>query len=507
MMPETISCAHPLQLRQLLPDAEFFASDEIAVRSCSADSRTCQPGDLFVALVGSDVDGHDYVQQAIHNGATAILAERYVPAAGVPVCVVNDARAAFGHICQALADEPSKKLKVIGVTGTNGKTSTCWLIASILQAAGFRAGLMGTIANSDSLTVNPSDMTTAPPPMLADWMARMVGHGSSHAVLEVSSHALAQSRTAGIEFDGACITNVRRDHLDFHNSLKNYREAKSRLLKQLSPGGFAVLNADDPVCRQFVSLVDGAALTIGIENQAELTATIVERHTSEQTFLLQAGSDTVPVRTQIVGTGHVYNCLTAAAVGLLYGVKLTDIVRGLEQLERIPGRMERVECGQPFSVFVDYAHTPDALASVLQSLRQVTPGRLICVFGAGGQRDRAKRPLMAQAVETGSDLAVITDDNPRREDPARIRRDLVRGFQRSDAVVIKADRASAITWALGQAQPGDCVLIAGKGHEDYQQIGGTKHWFDDREIARQWLYDHAVLPQELLIPIRRANVG
>ena len=279
------------------------------------------------------------------------------------------------------------------------------------------------------------------------------------------------------------------------------------MLKQLSPGGFAVLNADDPVCRRFLSLVDGAALTIGIENQAELTATIVERHSSEQTFLLQAGSDTVPVRTQIVGTGHVYNCLTAAAVGLLYGVKLTDIVRGLEQLERIPGRMERVECGQPFSVFVDYAHTPDALASVLQSLRQVTPGRLICVFGAGGQRDRAKRPLMAQAVEAGSDLAVITDDNPRREDPARIRRDLVRGFQRSDAVVIKADRASAITWALGQAQPGDCVLIAGKGHEDYQQIGGTKHWFDDREIARQWLYDHAVLPRELLIPIRRANVG
>jgi len=215
---------------------------------------------------------------------------------------------------------------------------------------------------------------------------------------------------------------VRRDHLDFHNSLANYREAKSRLLKQLAPGGFAVLNADDSVCQQFISLVDGATLTIGLENQAELTATIVEQHTTEQTFLLQAGSDTVPVRTKIVGVGHVYNCLTAAAVGLLYGVKLTDIVRGLERLEKIPGRMERIECGQPFNVFVDYAHTPDALASVLGSLRQVTAGRLICIFGAGGQRDREKRPLMAQAVEASADLAVITDDNPRREDPARIRR-------------------------------------------------------------------------------------
>ena len=300
---------------------------------------------------------------------------------------------------------------------------------------------------------------------------------------------------------------MRRDHLDFHNSLANYREAKSRLLKQLAPGGFAILNADDSVCQQFVSLVDGATLTIGLENQAELTATIVEQHTNEQTFLLQAGSDTVPVRTKIIGVGHVYNCLTAAAVGLLYGVKLTDIVRGLERLEKIPGRMERIECGQPFSVFVDYAHTPDALASVLGSLRQVTAGRLICVFGAGGQRDREKRPLMAQAVEASADLAVITDDNPRREDPARIRRELANAFTRSDSLVIKADRAAAIAWALGQAQAGDCVLIAGKGHEDYQQVGGTKHWFDDSEIARQWLYDHAVLPRELLIPLRQANVG
>ncbi len=506
-MPDTISCATGVRLRQLLPEAKIFGADDIVVQACTADSRSCRDGDLFAALVGSHVDGHDYVSQAIRQRASAILAERYVPASGVPVCVVPDARNAFGRICQALAGNPSRQLKTIGVTGTNGKTTTCWLIASILQAAGLRAGLTGTIVNSDSSAVEPSEMTTPPSPLLADWLARMAANGCSHAVVEVSSHALVQSRTAGIEFDAACITNVRRDHLDFHNSLENYREAKSRLLKQLAPEGFAVLNADDPVSSRFLSKIDGAALTIGIENQAELMASIIERFTSEQTFLLHAGAETLPVRTRIIGDGHVYNCLMAAAVGLLYGLNLNDIVRGLEQLDKIPGRMDRIECGQPFGVFVDYAHTPDALASVLGSLRAVTSGRLICVFGAGGDRDRQKRPLMAQAVEGIADLAVVTDDNPRGEDPARIRREIMRGFQNFDSVVMKADRAEAIHWALGQAEPGDCVLIAGKGHEDYQIVGAVRHWFDDREIARRWLYENVLPEHEVIAPFRRAKAG
>ncbi len=393
--------------------------------------------------MGCHVDGHDYVAQAVRRGASAILAERYIPAAGVPVCVVPDARAAFGQICQTLAGSPGQKLKVIGVTGTNGKTSTCWLIASVLEAGGFRAGFTGTIFNSDAQTFESSEMTTPPAPMLADWLTRMAGNGCSHAVLEVSSHALAQSRTAGIQFAGACITNVRRDHLDFHNSIENYRQAKSRLLRQVSSDGFAIFNADDEVCSEFLTTFDRAALTVGMENTADVSATIIERHLSEQTFLLTAGSETVPVRTQIVGEGHVYNCLTAAAVGLVQGISLTDIAAGLERVEKIPGRMERIECGQPFGVFVDYAHTPDALASVLRSLRTVTTGRLICVFGAGGQRDREKRPLMAEAVEAHADLAVVTDDNPRREDAGKIRRDILRGFLRGDAAIVKPDRAQS----------------------------------------------------------------
>ncbi len=506
-MPDIISAASGVRLRQVLPEAKFFGADDIFVRACTADSRACHEGDLFAALVGSEVDGHDYVSQAIRCGASAILAERYVPSGGMPVCIVPDARNAFGRLCQALAGNPSRKLKAIGVTGTNGKTTTCWLIASILQAAGCRAGLTGTIVNSDSSAIEPSELTTPPAAVLADWLTRMAANGCSHAVLEVSSHALVQSRTAGIDFDATCITNICRDHLDFHNTLENYREAKSRLLKQRTPEGFAVINADDEASRLLLPVIDGAVLTIGIENQAELTASIVDRHVSEQTFLLHAGADTVPVRTRIIGDGHVYNCLMAAAVGLLYGFDLKDIVRGLEQLDKIPGRMDRVECGQPFGVFVDYAHTPDALASVLGSLRAVTSGRLICVFGGGGDRDRQKRPLMAKAVEEVADLAVVTDDNPRGEDPAKIRREITRGFERFDAVVTKADRAEAIHWALGQAEAGDCVLIAGKGHEDYQVIGSSRHWFDDREIARRWLYQHVAPTHQLLAPFRGAKAG
>lgn len=505
-MPDTISCATGVRLRQLLPEANFVGTDDIVVRACTADSRTCRPGDLFAALMGSHVDGHDYVSQAVQRGAAAIVAERFVPSAGVPVCIVPDSRAAFGRICQALAGNPSQRVKVIGVTGTNGKTSTCWLIASVLEAAGFRVGLTGTIVNSDSVAVEPSDMTTPPAPMLADWLARTAAQECSHAVVEVSSHALAQSRTAGIEFDAACVTNVRRDHLDFHNTLQNYRDAKARLLKQLGPEGCAVLNADDRISSSFTSLAPAAALTIGIDSQAELTADIVDRNFGDQTFLLHAGHDTVPVRTRVIGDAHVYNCLMAAAVGLLYGVKLTGIVRGLERLEKIPGRMERLDCGQPFGVFVDYAHTPDALEIALRSLRTLTTGRLICVFGAGGERDRKKRPLMAKAVESVADVCVVTDDNPRREEPAKIRRGIVRGFQSLQNVKEVPDRAKAIEWALQRATSGDCVLIAGKGHEDYQQIGAAKRWFDDREIARHWLYNHSVSPAELLLP-PRARAG
>ena len=478
-----------ISLRRLLPEACFVGADDVRVSSCSCDSRGVRPGDLFVALAGSVHDGHDFAAEAAQRGAAAILAQRHLPAVDLPLCRVPDTRHAYARLCQALAGNPSEHLCVVGITGTNGKTTTSCLVASVLSTAGYRVGLLGTLGGFDGLDFHDATLTTPPPHELARWLARSVANGCSHAVLEVSSHALDQSRIAGIELDAACVTNVRRDHLDYHRSILDYRITKSRLLEHLAGEGFAVLNADDPTSASYLGQMSGPVLTVGIRSAAEISATVIERFTSEQTFLLTAGSETLPVRTRMIGTHHVYNCLIAAAVGLAYGIDLIPIVRGLEAVEHVPGRLQRIECGQPFSVFVDYAHTPDALASTLRTLREVVEGRVLCVFGAGGERDRQKRPLMGRAVEKSADLAVLTDDNPRTEDPQAIRHDLLDGFQRPHDVKIIPDRAEAIRWALGQAQTGDCVLIAGKGHEKHQIVGTERIPFDDREVARQWLYE------------------
>jgi UDP-N-acetylmuramoyl-L-alanyl-D-glutamate--2,6-diaminopimelate ligase len=496
-MLQTQSHVRGVSLRELFDDAQFFGAGDIRVGSCSADSRSCRSGDLFVALTGATFDGHDFARQALARGATAILAERLLPVGDVPVCVVPDSRVAHGRLCQALAGNPSERLKVIGVTGTNGKTTTTALIASVLSSGGHRTGTLGTLGYSDGYQWESATMTTPAAPVLASSLARMEAAGCSHAVLEVSSHALSQSRVAGIRLDAACVTNVRQDHLDYHGTLRNYRNAKARLFRHLAPESLVVLNADDPVSGDYMPLLHGPVLTVslgnsaGLDNAASLTAQVVERYRSEQTFLLSAGSETLPVRTALIGDHNVYNCLQAAAVGLAYGLDLATVVRGLEAVDRVSGRLERLECGQTYSVFVDYAHTPHALASVLDSLRQVTEGRLICVFGAGGQRDRRKRPLMGRAVAARADLAIITTDNPRREDPEDIATDILSGARDQSKVELIPDRTKAIEWALSLAGPGDCVLLAGKGHEKYQVIGAQCVPFDDREVARRWLYNLA----------------
>jgi UDP-N-acetylmuramoyl-L-alanyl-D-glutamate--2,6-diaminopimelate ligase len=335
---------------------------------------------------------------------------------------------------------------------------------------------------------------------LATWLARFEAAGCTHVVMEVSSHALAQARVAGVRFDAGCVTNVRQDHLDYHGTLENYASAKARLIDYLRPRGLMVLNADDPVSWSFVPRISGPLLSVGMDNEAELTASVIERLRSEQTFLLTAGRDTAPVRTPLVGDHNVMNCLSAVAIGLAYGVDLETAVRGIESVERVSGRLERIECGQPFGVFVDYAHTPHALTAALDALRPVTEGKLICLFGAGGQRDRAKRPLMGRAVESRADLLIITTDNPREEDPETIVAGILAGVRNRAAVEVISDRAAAIHRALSLAAPGDTVLLAGKGHEEYQLIGQERRMFDDREVARRWLYNLA-LPTDAPWPV------
>ena len=486
-MQQTIRRACGISLRQTLPKSRIFGADDIHATSCCSDSRACRPGDLFVAVVGVERDGHDYVQEALANGAVAVLAERPLPV-GVPTCVVSDTRRALGQVCQSLAGNPGNQLRVIGVTGTNGKTTTGMLIASVLATAGKAPGITGSLGYCDGVETAPAYRTTPAPTELAEWMARMVASGCSHAVVEVSSQALAQRRVAGIEFDAAVLTNVRREHLDYHGSLLNYRKAKGRLFSQLGPHGFAVINADDPASKSFLAKLDHPVLTIGMHSAAELTATVIERHKSEQTFLLTAGNETVPVCTPMIGDHHVYNCLAAAAVGLVSGIDLPTVVRGLEAVDHVPGRLQRIECGQPFGVYVDVAGSPDTLAVALRSVRQVSDGQVICVFGAGRESAGERRAQLGRVVEKGADLGITTSNDPGDVQPLATAHDILDGYDRPGRAQVLPNRARAIELALERAQPGDVVLIAGNGEYETQSIDGCQIWHDDREIARNWLY-------------------
>jgi len=320
-----------VRLSEVLPEACLAGAGDMSFDLVQRDSRRVEPGDLFVAMQGTEHDGLDFLDDAIERGCSGVVADRHVETPlGVPLIHVADARDAYGRLCQAVAGNPSQNLKVIGVTGTNGKTTTSCLIASILNTAGRPTGLVGTLGAFDGEEYGRAGLTTPPADRLAQWLRRMVHNECSHAVLEVSSHGLDQRRLAGIQLDAACVTNVRRDHLDYHLSLDDYRLTKSQILRSLSGEGFAVINADDATSAAYLAEIDNPVLTIGMKSAAEISAVEIERFTSEQMFLLTAGSETIPVRTKMIGTHHIYNCLTAAAVGLAYGIDLATVGRGLE---------------------------------------------------------------------------------------------------------------------------------------------------------------------------------
>src|SRR3990172_4399249 len=398
-----------ISLHELLSDgARIVGPQEVYATSCTSDCRQVRPGDVFVALTEAEDDGHDVAEEAAKRGAAAVIGERLVPVFSIPQFIVPDSHVAYGRLCQALVGNPARQLKVIGVTGTSGKTTVARLLASILREAGGRAGTIDSISRGESSVFRPASDNDLSPPTLARSLAEMAAEGCSHAIVEVSSRELSRSVLAGVELDAACVTNVGRDHLDWHGSPQNYRRAKRRILDHLGPDGLAIFNADDPISVDMLSEADHPALTIGIRQPAEITAEIIERYVSEQTFLLTAGDESVGVRTTILGDHHVYNCLTAAALCLAYGVDLTTVACGLEAVQTLPGRMERIACGQGFAVLVDSAHTPDTLRACLQAARQVTTGRLICVFGAFGERVLGERAAMGRVVDTLADLAVVT---------------------------------------------------------------------------------------------------
>lgn len=476
-----------VNLRRLFPKASFVGCADICTLFATDKSSECRPQSLFAVIRGTRADGHEYISDAIQRGATALLVDHPQASAPVPQCIVPDVRRAYAELCAALMAHPARHLHLAGVTGTNGKTTTTWLIRSILQAAGKQTGLLGTIEYHDGLSGQRSNLTTPDPRLLAHWLAAMAACDTTHAALELSSHALDQRRTAGTLLDAVIIGNITQDHFDYHRNFQTYRQSKLRIFDYLKPAGVAIINVDDSGSRSCLEEAPKRVVTCGLERPADVSATILEETLGGSRFLLTTDRGSQVVCTPLIGRHNVSNCLAAAAATLHAGASLAEIAHGIEALESVPGRMEAVECGQPFHVFVDYAHTEDALRRCVRFLRRLSPGRVLCVFGAGGDRDRSKRPLLAGAAAE-ADIAIVTSDNPRSEDPQRIIQDILAGFSgAAPPPHVEADREQAIHWALAQARPGDAVLIAGKGHETEQIIGTERHHFDDREVVRHSL--------------------
>jgi len=477
-----------LSLRALFPSASFVDCADICATSIQADSRRCQSGDLFAVISGTKESAEAYIPQALEKGVKAVLTGRPLTGFQVPQCIVADVRKAYAILCSELADRPSRYLQTVGVTGTNGKTTVSWLVRAILQKSGRQTGLLGTVEYHDSVSSRSSSLTTPDAHELVELLSEMVKQKATHAVMEVSSHALDQSRLAGTEISIGVVTNVTQDHFDYHLNLENYAACKSKIIQHVKAKGTIVLNWDDPTCRSFTSELNGtqALLTYGIENEADVTVGQLRESAAGAEFELMYQGSSVPVKTSLIGTHNVSNCLAAASVCLALGLSLVEIAEGIDSLESVPGRMEQVNCGQSFTVLVDYAHTDDALMHVIRSAKKVAKKRVLCVFGAGGDRDHSKRNLLGLAGSE-ADQVFITSDNPRSEDPEQIIKAIAEGCKMKGVTPeLVVDRKEAIYRALAVAREGDLVLIAGKGHECEQIIGDRKIPFSDRQVVENY---------------------
>ena len=467
------------QLAAALSAAQVRGEASIAVSSLGYRSDEVAPGALFFCIPGLQHDGHDFAAEAVISGAAALVVERPLPLE-VPQVVVPSVRQAMGPISAAFYGHPAERLTMVGVTGTNGKTTTTFLLESVFRAAGLTPGVIGTTGVRIGGDHVPFPRTTPESPDLQGLLARMVAAGVDAAAMEVSSHGLHQHRVDGIRYRVAIFTNLTQDHLDYHASMEEYFEAKARLFTP-ELADHAVVNLDAPEGRKLLR-PDLPTTTFGLERDADVRATDVRTTLDGLTF--QVGD--VEVRSSLRGQFNVENCLAAIAAARVLGISEEAAVRGIADVRGVPGRVEPVEAGQDFLVLVDYAHTPDSLENVLRAARPLSSGRLLVVFGCGGDRDRGKRPLMGAVATRLADLAIVTSDNPRSEDPAAIVGEIVQGAEQGEgSYVVELDRRSAIRLAVSEAAPGDVVVIAGKGHEPYQELADRTIPFDDRAVASE----------------------
>ena len=481
-------------LVERLPGASVEGTLERDVVGIAYDSRRVTPGMVFVAIPGSNTDGHEYIGNAIERGAAAIICTR--DGFSVPKTTrirVPNVREALAWASVAFYDNPSSKLQVIGVTGTNGKTTVSFMVKAILEAAGIKTGLMGTVQYEIGDRVIPAQRTTPEALEVQQMMAQMLRTGCKACVMEVSSHALEQQRVLGVEFDVGIYTNLTRDHLDFHGTMEQYYAAKEKLFLALAQGtkkAAAVVNIDDAYGARLAGKHKvEIELTYGLQKAARLRATQIQMGNDGSRFVVEAPDRKFACRLPLIGRHNIYNALAAVGASLGLGVDVVRIQAALNAITPVPGRLEQVNAGQAYGVYVDYAHTDDALKNVLATLREITTGRLLVAFGCGGNRDAGKRARMGRIAAEMADYTVITSDNPRKESAETIAAQIEEGYRmaRSEGYVVELDRRRAIEQIVARAEAGDSVLIAGKGHETYQEFENTVVPFDDRAHAREAL--------------------
>ncbi|MDR0575838.1 MAG: UDP-N-acetylmuramoyl-L-alanyl-D-glutamate--2,6-diaminopimelate ligase [Tannerella sp.] len=457
------------------------------ITGVQSDSRKVEKGSLFVAVKGSTVDGHDYIKRAVERGAAAVIGERSTSTdhRNVAFITVADSADVLGRLASAWYGEPSRQMTVVGVTGTNGKTTIATLLYKLFRKLGYKAGLLSTVCNYIDDEATPTDHTTPDPLTIHRLMAKMVDAGCEYVFMEASSHAVDQKRISGIDFNGGIFTNLTRDHLDYHKTVENYLKAKKKFFDDLPASAFALTNADDKSGMVMLQNTSARKLTYSLRTMADFKSKIIESH-FEGTQMDINGHD---VYTHFVGRFNAYNLLAVYGAAVALDEDPEDILIALSALHPVSGRFETIHSPQGITAIVDYAHTPDALENVLNGIHEVLEGsgRVITVVGAGGNRDKGKRPLMAKEAVRQSDQLILTSDNPRFEEPDDIIGDMFAGLNASDKerTLCITDRKQAIKTAAALAKKGDVILIAGKGHEDYQEIKGVKHPFDDKEIIRE----------------------
>jgi len=468
--------------------------ESIEIKGISYNSKTVQKGDIFVCLVGEHSDGHNYAAGAVEKGAAAIVAQREIDIQDIPVIIVDDTQYTLAQISCIFYDFPSEKLRLIGVTGTNGKTTVTHLVENIFEQAGLKCGLIGTLGQrfSSNEGYREAKHTTPQSPELQQTFKNMLDSGIQRIVMEVSSHALEQYRVGCSKFSAAALTNLTQDHLDYHITMDNYFKAKSKLFSSLkyeeNGNNYAVINMDDPSAERFISAVPEGIriLTYGINKNADIKAKNIEFSVYGSKFDCETPLGNKTVNLLMTGLFSIYNALAALAIGIGENIDLDTCIRALESTKGVAGRFEVVE-REPL-IIVDYAHTPDGLSNVLNAARKVVPegGKLICVFGCGGDRDATKRPKMGKIAEDLADKVIITSDNPRSEDPQQVITDILTGIKSlySEKISVEIDRKLAIELAIKNSSQNDVIVIAGKGHEDYQILKDKTIHFDDREEAK-----------------------